>query len=123
MTPAPPWSIAFTDGCNNHYAVVASQAGVIQFEYTPMTPERSSSGLYSGGAPRRGVLVPPQVAELWAHVRTLIEQTASHVELRTKGTAVISTRVDGICVSYRLAASEPRSAFETWLSGLGPGTH
>jgi hypothetical protein len=83
--PTAPWSIAYRDGSANAYHVTADD-NVVTFEYRPVTPERSSTGMYSGGPPREGRLDAAQVAELWTMVRALESATELHAVDRMKGT-------------------------------------
>jgi len=83
--PAAPWSITYADGSANVYQVTAD-GDVVRFAYRPVTPERSSTGMYSGGEPRSGLLEAPQVAALWRQVRELEANTPLHVADRGKGT-------------------------------------
>lgn len=83
--PAAPWSIEYADGSANAYQVTAD-GDVVTFEYRPVTPERSSTGMYSGGPPREGRLDGAQAAELWRMVRELEAATELHAVDRMKGT-------------------------------------
>jgi hypothetical protein len=86
VRPAAPWSLVYADGAANVYGFDATPDGVV-FAYEPMTPERSSSGVYSGGEPRNLHLAPddPRIDELWRYVVALEADTASHAEARCKG--------------------------------------
>jgi len=83
--PPPPWSIGYSDGSANAYQVTA-EGTVVTFEYRPVTPERSSTGMYSGGPPREGQLEGAQAAELWRMVRELESAAELHTVDRMKGT-------------------------------------
>ncbi len=75
------WSLEYSDGSANAYLVTADT-----FEYRPVTPERSSTGMYSGGPPREGRLDAAQATELWRVVRELEAATKLHTADRMKGT-------------------------------------
>ena len=47
--------------------------GGVAIEYRPVTPAESSSGVYSGGAPRAGSVAvsDPRVVELWMRVQAM----------------------------------------------------
>jgi hypothetical protein len=77
------------DGSGNVYHCEHVEGGTPQLEYRPVTPETSSTGHYSGGAPRQGPLTPEQVEELWALVEALVGDRSGHVEDRGKGTVAV----------------------------------
>lgn len=81
------WTLDYADGSANAYHFHAEGDGA-RFEYVPVTPERSSTGMYSGGPPRAGVLDAAATATLWRHVRELEAATTLHVEERGKGTGL-----------------------------------
>ena len=83
--PSAPWSIAYFDGSANAYHFV-TDGDVTTFEYRPVTPERSSTGMYSGGEPRTARLDAAQVAELWRQIRELESNPELHSADRMKGT-------------------------------------
>lgn len=83
--PSAPWSIGYWDGSANAYHVTADGTAVT-FEYRPVTPERSSTGMYSGGPPRAARLDAAQAAELWRRVCELESTTELHSVDRMKGT-------------------------------------
>jgi len=83
--PSAAWSIAYSDGSANAYQL-ASDGEAATFEYRPVTPERSSTGMYSGGEPRTGRLDAVQVAELWRQVRDLEANAQLRATDRMKGT-------------------------------------
>ncbi len=85
--PSAPWTLHYHDGSNNGTIFSRASAGAdVLFEYNPMTPEKSSSGTYSGGAARTGVATPTQVAALWELVAKLEGATEAHAEGRRMGT-------------------------------------
>ncbi len=85
--PAAPWTLRYHDGSNNGTVFSrAAAGGDVLFEYNPMTPAKSSSGTYSGGAARTGVATPTQVARLWDLVKKLEGATEAHAERRSMGT-------------------------------------
>ena len=91
--PDAPWSIDYADGSANAYHLSNPGADAdILFEYVPVTPERSSTGTYSGGPPRREVLVADdsRLAELWRLVSRLEADTSLHSPERAKGTGALT---------------------------------
>jgi hypothetical protein len=118
MIPPPPWTIAYADGSANAYRFEATAAGV-RFVYDPMTPARSSSGMYSGGDPAERMLSldDPRIAELWQQVRALEADTAHHASERCKGDGAVTLSGDGATRSFLVVRAATRD-LETWLAAL-----
>ncbi len=83
--PSGAWSLEYADGSANAYRIKGDGDGA-RFKYLPVTPERSSTGMYSGGAPRDAHLDAAQTAGLWRRVGAL--EAATHLQTadRMKGT-------------------------------------
>jgi hypothetical protein len=91
--PAPPWTLVYADGAGNlHRWSQADGMSSVTFVYDPVTPEQSSTGMYSGGPPREERLVSgdPRVRALWAGARALQADTARHWPSRDKGTGAFT---------------------------------
>ncbi len=90
VSPPPPWSLLYADGSANAFRFDATAAGVT-FAYEPVTPARSSSGVYDGGTPRAAHvgLDDPRVRSLWALIEALVADRASHAAARAKGDGAI----------------------------------
>ncbi len=94
--PTPPWRVVYHDGSNNGFNVEQTAAGAsISAAYDPVTPEQSSSGTYSGGAPWKGTLTADQAAGLWRRVRAMEGDRKLHQRNRTKGSGSFQLRSDG----------------------------
>ena len=53
--PEAPWSVSFYDGSGNRLQVwKASKRERVRFEFSPVQPDHSSTGLYSGGRAKKG---------------------------------------------------------------------
>lgn len=92
-TPSAPWKLTYSDGAANVYRWWQDKDGApVRFVYEPITPETSSTGVYSGGDPRREQLSAgdPRLAELWAKVRALQADSAQHAPARNKGTGAFT---------------------------------
>jgi len=109
VIPAPPWSLVYADGAANVYGFDASGDEVL-FAYEPMTPERSSTGSYSGGEPRslRLAATDPRVAELWQHVSAVEADTAQHAESRLKGDGAFTITTAGATRRFLVARAATR---------------
>jgi len=91
--PERPRGAWLCDGsANSHRFEQAAADAEVAFEYVPVTPERSSTGMYSGGPPRRGRLAPgdARVDELWRRALALESAPALRTELRAKGTGAFA---------------------------------
>ncbi len=74
---------AYIDGSNNVYEIGE------RLEYIPMTPERSSTGMYSGGEPRSIALDAEQRNELLAVLDQIAADTENVISERPKGCGTI----------------------------------
>ncbi len=85
--PAPPWRLEFADGSGNLHRLTQDGPGApVRWVYDPVTPARSSSGLYSGGPARAGDAAPDLARALWAEAERLAAAPATHAPTRAKGT-------------------------------------
>lgn len=81
-----PWSLSYSDGSANNYQVKQdTKEGEVYFEYIPVRPEQSSTGMYSGGDPRKGLLDKKQTAELENWLDKLEKETSLRAKDRIKG--------------------------------------
>jgi hypothetical protein len=91
--PTAPWSISFHDGSGNGLRLwKASKRARVRFEFTPVQPENSSTGMYSGGKASKGHVDARKVRELWRWVRKLEGDRALRAETRDKGTGAFSVK-------------------------------
>jgi hypothetical protein len=90
MKPTPsPFRLEIADGNGNVHLCEQLAGGPARFEYRPVRPEDSSSGVYSGGPAREGTLAEADVKALWELVAAAVEDESRHVERREKGTVAI----------------------------------
>lgn len=78
------WECFYIDGSNNEFYFYRND-GKIHFRYDPIQPMMSSSGVYSGGSAKEGVLTPEQAQTLESQLKYWSETTGAHVERRIKG--------------------------------------
>jgi hypothetical protein len=89
-TRATPWELRLSDGNGNGYRLWQEEPGAgARFEYLPVTTAQSSSGLYSGGAPREGSVAPAEAEALWDRVETFAADPALQADARRKGTGAV----------------------------------
>ncbi len=99
--PAAPWTVRVFDGSGNVWRLSRDGSALpATVAYEPMTPERSSSGVYSGGEPASGRLTVAQEGHLWQHVARVQGDTAHHITARRMGT---------VAVEVRLGANDPQT--------------
>ena len=94
--PDAPWSVSYHDGSNNGFSCQQDAAGgEVGAAYTPMTPERSSSGTYSGGAAWKGTVSGNQARALWRMIRGLQADKAQHEVNRVMGSGSFKLKTPG----------------------------
>ncbi len=118
--PATPWSVRYADGSGN-VTRLWQDAGdpTAHFETTPVTPETSSSGTYSGGAPRSGELAVEQVEELWRRVREMESETSIHADTRTMGSGSFALAIPAGQTDFLIRGCPRLAAFDTFAAQLG----
>ena len=116
MTTTAPWRLVYHDGSGNGYRFEQEANGDARFAYTPVRPQTSSSGVYSGGEPKEGRLGDGEVEALWTWVLKLEEDTSVHAESRMMGSGTFSlTTPDGNRTFIIKNGSQLR-AFNTFLA-------
>jgi hypothetical protein len=91
--PKAPWLVTYSDGSANGYRFWRDSEGeAAHFEYSPVQPSKSSTGMYSGGEPANGVLKPKQVEEVWQRIVRLEADTKLHAAERMKGTGAFGLK-------------------------------
>lgn len=91
--PVAPWKLHVADGSANAYHLeCAGEGQQVSFKYVPVTPEQSSTGMYSGGSPREESLAATdaRLDALWKTLYALDSNEAVHVADRAKGTGAIA---------------------------------
>lgn len=106
-----PWSFVYSDGAGNQTKLSRDAgAATAKFSYSPVTPERSSTGTYSGGDPAAGPVDEALEKELLAEALRLESATGDHQPEREKGTGQFSLTTDGKERSFIVQ----RKALTTW---------
>lgn len=77
-------SFEYLDGSANRYRITPDS-----IVYDPVTPQESSSGLYSGGEPYHAAITTEAFARLQALFEKAITVTADQTTERSKGTGVL----------------------------------
>ena len=113
--PKPPWTLAFHDGAANGYRFSHPKDGAATFAYDPVTPERSSTGTYSGGEPASGDLSDGDASELWSRVAGLEAATSLHGENRNKGTGAFRIESAAGTRSFIIERSPELDTFVAYL--------
>jgi hypothetical protein len=76
----------YADGNGNRYTVTPSL-----LTYDPVTPERSSSGRYSGGEPARRNLTPLEYDSIYQLLEKAIHNRSVHISDRIMMSGAITT--------------------------------
>jgi hypothetical protein len=112
------WSITYRDGSANAYHF-RGDGNAGSFEYVPVKPEHSSTGMYSGGDPRSDALGAKPVATLWQHVRALEADRRLHVGDRMKGTGAFDVQDEAGTRTFIIKRGPQLAAFDDFLASLG----
>jgi hypothetical protein len=111
---ATPWTVSYSDGSGNGFVFRGAAAGAT-FDYLPVDPARSSSGTYSGGAPRSGDIEPDGVEGLWSLVEKCGAASAEHTPDRSKGTGAFDIETSTGTRTFILTLGSPcRKEFEAF---------
>jgi hypothetical protein len=116
-TPTPPWSIRYDDGSANAYNIDSDGDGAT-LVYRPVRPEESSTGMYSGGAPRSGRIDAAAVATLWQRIAALEGNTGLHQKDRNKGTGMFGLKAPGGERRFIIQMGDEIRAFDEFLRTL-----
>ncbi|MBA2539927.1 MAG: hypothetical protein H0V17_09860 [Deltaproteobacteria bacterium] len=100
---------AYIDGNNNTYEIGD------RLEYVPITPERSSSGSYSGGEPKSAALGAEQRARLISLLDQIAADTENLLDDRPKGSGTV---IQGDQRAVCRGSSPLKQELETMLRGL-----
>jgi hypothetical protein len=112
-----PWSIDYHDGSANAFHARDAGDGAT-FKYVPVRPEYSSTGLYSGGEPKRGALTAAAVDALWAQIAALEADGSLRMTERGKGTGAFTLR-DASGGRYFIVQRSPAlAAFDELIARL-----
>jgi hypothetical protein len=110
--PSAPWSLTYHDGSGNGYRFWQdADQDEARFSYSPITPETSSSGTYSGGSPNSGTLTEQQAADLWQAAEYL-EARASPAVPRTMGSGSFRLKTAAGTRSFRIPRGSTLFAFD-----------
>jgi hypothetical protein len=114
------WSILYSDGSANRYRFHAADddRDAATFVYEPVTPERSSTGTYSGGPPRAGRVAGEELATLWRRVRAFEEAAHLQVADRGKGTGAFSVTDGDGTRTFIIARGDELAAFDAFVAAL-----
>ncbi len=115
-----PWKITYADGSGNATTLWRDAAAEpVHLQYTPVTPEVSSSGTYSGGEPRQGDVPDSEAGQLERWVQRLEQETSSHAEARAMGTGQLRIEVAGDERTIIIAPGPTLDQFDAYVRELG----
>jgi len=93
VVPKAPWVATYYDGSANGYRFWKNSEGeAAHFEYSPVQPRESATGMYSGGQPANGVLNPKQTEAVWQRILRFESDTKLHEAERKKGTGAFGVK-------------------------------
>lgn len=115
------WVVNFSDGSGNRYTVSGVGAdGEARLVYSPVTPEQSSSGTYSGGAPADLQLSAENTSDLLRRVRVLEQDTAHHTEGRSMGSGSFRTKTADGESHFLMRMGSELGDFTSFMTSLRP---
>lgn len=115
----PILELRFADGSGNTSEFSRTRPDLtFRLCYYPMTPERSSSGLYSGGEARSAELSRAESAQLEAWAARVEDAVELQIDDRPKGSGVFTVRRAGGEIRITLRRSELLSAFDSFVGRL-----
>ena len=112
------WECGYIDGSGNDFHFY-KQDGAIHFRYKPIQPLQSSSGVYSGGTAKTGILSPEQAKTLETQLNFWKEKKDSHVTRRSKGVGSFRL-VNGEQSRYFLVPESQMTELNALLKPLRP---
>ncbi len=114
ITTLPKEEYLIFDGSGNRYLI--SQGYGLIIDYDPVTPEKSSSGMYSGGEKVKRTISEAQYLEISQSVHRTVKEKKYHSKDRVKGSFSIAIIKSGKETNYLIAgASEEVKALEALL--------
>lgn len=115
---AAPWILTYSDGSANGFRFEQAGTAPARYQYTPVKPEESSTGFYSGGKPASGNLDAKQVEALTRFVRDFEADQKSHVAERAKGTGAFKLSEAGGSREFIVEMGAQLQAFNEFLAPL-----
>ena len=120
--PKAPWSVHYEDGSANGYRFHRdSESDDAHFQYSPVQPKDSSTGMYSGGEPANGVMKPKQVEELWKRILKLESDAKLRAEARIKGTGAFHIKESTLNRDFIIVAGPELDSWNKFLSAFRRG--
>lgn len=101
---------AYIDGNNNVFEIFQTR-----LVYNPISPERSSSGEYSGGNPAQTALNSEQFENIEAKIKAVIKDKSHHLDSRPMGCGTIVIKSKSLFVD---ASSSLLKELDTLLRSL-----
>lgn len=114
---AAPWTVTYSDGSANGFRFEQAATGPATYQYAPVKPEESSTGIYSGGKPASGKLDAKQVETLTRFVRDFEADQKNQVTDRAKGTGAFKLDEAGGSREF-IVAMGALQAFNEFLAPL-----
>lgn len=106
-------ALRYQDQNNNVYLIQEDK-----LTYSPIKPEQSSSGQYSGGKPASKQLNETEITQIFALVKQIVKKTNLHVSQRRMMTAILACQLEQDWQRFTLSPSELRTQLETTLKAV-----
>lgn len=108
QTNEETWKCVYLDGSGNTF-YFHKISDVIHFRYDPIQPEMSSSGVYSGGTAKKGILNTDQASLLEEQIQLWRTDTNAHVDNRSKGISSFRIRQGESTQTFLIPESQLQS--------------
>lgn len=103
-------ALRYQDQNNNVYLIKDGQ-----LDYTPIKPNQSSSGVYSGGKAVQKKLSEDEITKIFALVKKIVKKPSVHTPQRRMMTAIMACQLDKDWQRFTLLRSDLRTQLETLL--------
>jgi len=117
QTIPTPWVFHYHDGSGNGFRFWQdSPQAEILFETSPIRPENSSSGAYSGGEAKKGRIAAEDMNQLWNSALKLEKESSLHSESRQMGTGAFSLKKGNESQEFIIKAGDSLQEFNALLA-------
>lgn len=106
-------ALRYQDQNNNVYLVRDRQ-----LDYTPIRPEESSSGTFSGGKASHQELSEAEATQIFDLVKQIVAKSSVHTPQRRMMTAILACQLDTEWQRFTLLRSPMRTEFEELLRSM-----
>ena len=108
-----PIKIIYNDGSSNAHIITTDS-----YKYSPIKPNESSSGTYSGGEEREINLSQNQFSEIFIEALSIVENESLHIDSRMMGTGMLRIKYENSETQIYIDNCIELENFESFLNNL-----